>query len=70
MAQSGVIALVGALCGATRFSARESTSKFDHLLEARNALKQEVTYQNYDTLGGGNLLIDGDRACVIKENSG
>lgn len=64
----GVIALIGALCGAVGFFAREPASKFDHLWEARTALKQDVTDGDCKTLDGVNLMIEGTRACVIKED--
>jgi len=64
----GVIALIGALCAAVGFFAREPAAKFDHLWQARTALKQDVTTSNCKTLGGVNLMIDGTRACVIKED--
>jgi hypothetical protein len=64
----GVIALIGALCGAVGFFAREPASKFDHLWEARTALKQDVTSSECGTLDGVNLMVDDTRACVIKED--
>lgn len=64
----GVIALIGALCGAVGFFAREPASKFNHLWEARTALKQNVTSSECGTLDGVNLMVDGTRACVIKED--
>ena len=64
----GVMALIAALCGAVGFFAREPASRFDHLWEARTALKQDVTAQDCQTLDGVNLMVDGARACVIKED--
>jgi hypothetical protein len=64
----GMIALIGALCGAVGFFAREPAAKFDHLWDARNALKQDVTSTECGTLDGVNLMVDGTRACVIKED--
>ncbi|MCF7778990.1 hypothetical protein GLP59_15280 [Sulfitobacter sp. M220] len=64
----GGMALIAALCGAVGFFAREPASKFDHLWEARTALKQDVTNGDCKTLDGINLMIDGARACVIKED--
>lgn len=64
----GGMALIAALCGAVGFFAREPASKFDHLWEARTALKQDVTNGECKTLDGINLMIDGARACVIKED--
>lgn len=63
----GGMALIAALCGAVGFFAREPASKFDHLWDARNALKQDVTNGECRTLDGINLIVDGARACVIKE---
>ena len=68
MAQKGVIALIGALCGAVGFFAREPASKFQHLWDARNQLKQDVTSPACGTLDGVNLMVDEARACVIKED--
>ncbi|MGB1265617.1 MAG: hypothetical protein ACPG6L_07790 [Nereida ignava] len=65
----GMIALTGALCGAVGFFAREPAAQFEHLWEARNALGQDVTRSECGTLGGVNLIIDGTRACVIRENT-
>lgn len=64
----GGMALIAALCGAVGFFAREPASKFNHLWDARNALKQDVTNGDCKTLDGINLMVDGARACVIKEN--
>jgi len=64
----GMIALIGALCGAVGFFAREPAAKFQHLWDARNELKQDVTSSECGTLDGVNLMVDGIRACVIKEN--
>lgn len=64
----GMIALIGALCGAVGFFAREPASKFQHLWDARNELKQDVTSPACGTLDGVNLMVDEARACVIKED--
>jgi hypothetical protein len=64
----GGIALIAALCGAVGFFAREPASQFKHLWEARTALKQDVTSSECKTLDGINLMVDGARACVIKED--
>lgn len=65
--RTGTMALIAALCGAVGFFAREPASKFEHLWDARNALKQDVTSSECGTLDGVNLMVDGIRACVIKE---
>ena len=64
----GVIVLIGVLCGAVGFFAREPAAKFKHLWEARTALKQDVTSSECGTLDGVNLMVDGTRACVVKED--
>ena len=64
----GMIALIGALCDAVGFFAREPAAKFQHLWDARNELKQDVTSSECGTLDGVNLMVDEARACVIKEN--
>jgi len=64
----GVIVLIGALCGAVGFFAREPAAQFQHLWDARNALKQDVTSSECGTLDGVNLMVDEARACVIKED--
>ena len=64
----GGMALIAALCGAVGFFAREPASKFNHLWDARNALKQDVTNGDCKTLDGANLIVDGTRACVIMED--
>ena len=66
--RTGMMALIAALCGAVGWFAREPASKFDHLWEARTALKQDVTDGDCRTLDGVNLMVDGVRACVIRED--
>jgi len=64
----GMVALIGALCGAVGFFAREPASKFELLWDVRTTLKQDVTSSECGTLGGVNLMVDGARACVVKED--
>ena len=61
----GMIALIGALCGAVGFFAREPASKFDHLWDARNALKLDATDGDCKTLGGINLTYEGTIGCMV-----
>ncbi len=61
----GVIALIGALCGAVGFFAREPAAKFDHLWDARTALKQDATDGDCKTLGGINLTYEGTIGCMV-----
>lgn len=64
----GGMTLTAALCGAVSFIAHDPASKFDHLWDARNALKQDVTNGDCKTLDGVNLIVDSARACVIMED--
>lgn len=66
----GAMALIAALCGAVGFFLGDPGSRIYYLVETKLALERDVTHRSCDTLGGENLLIDGDRACVIKENPG
>ena len=66
----GVMALIAALCGAVGFFAREPASKYAHLWDARDAIKQDVTRRECKLLDGINLMVNGARACVIKEDPG
>ena len=66
----GVMALIAALCGAVGFFAREPASKYAHLWDARDAIKQDVTSRECKLLDGINLMVNGARACVIKEDPG
>ncbi|MBB3996136.1 hypothetical protein GGR95_003804 [Sulfitobacter undariae] len=65
----GVIALIGALCGAVGFFAREPASKFDHFWEARNALKLDATDADCKTLGGETMPSNDRLACVIWQDA-
>ena len=61
----GVMALVGALCGAVGFFAREPATKFQHLWDAREALKLNAADPDCETLGGQTMPSGDDLACVI-----
>ena len=61
----GMIALIGALCGAVGFFAREPTTKFQHLWDARTALKLDAADMDCETLGGQTLPSRDRLACVI-----
>lgn len=64
----GMIALIGALCGAVGFFAREPTNKYAVLFDARDALKQDAAHTDCETLGGETLSSNGELACVIWQN--
>ena len=61
----GVMALIAALCGAVGFFAREPATKFQHLWEAREALKLNAADADCETLGGRTMPSGDDLACVI-----
>ena len=42
MAPNGLMALIAALCGAVGFFAREPASKYAHLWDSRDAIKQDT----------------------------
>lgn len=66
----GGMALTGALCAAVGFFAREPASEFQHVWDAGKAIQADVTSSECETQGGINLIVEGDRACVIKETNG
>jgi len=61
----GTVALIGVLCGAVGFFAREPASKFEHLWDARTALKLDATDSDCKTLGGETMPSNDRLACVI-----
>lgn len=65
----GMIALVGALCGAVGFFAREPATKFQHLWDARTALKLNAADPACETLGGQTMPSNDDLACVIWQDA-
>jgi len=61
----GMIALIGALCGAVGFFAREPASKYAVLWEVRDALKENAHGPDCGTVGGESSQSSGRLACVI-----
>ena len=61
----GVIALIGALCGAVGFFAREPANKYEVLWEVRAALKENAHGPDCATTGGESSQSNGRLACVI-----
>lgn len=61
----GVIALIGALCGAVGFLAREPANKFEILWDTRAALKLDAANSDCETLGGQTMPSEGRMVCVI-----
>ncbi|CAM3485736.1 hypothetical protein PANO111632_19985 [Paracoccus nototheniae] len=65
----GIMALIGALCGAVGFFAREPATRFQHLWDAGVALKVDAADRDCETLGG-ETLPSGERwACVIWQDA-
>ncbi|WP_157001742.1 hypothetical protein [Paracoccus sp. S4493] len=63
--RAGIIALIGALCGAVGFFAREPATKFQHLWDTSTALQQDAAHRDCKTLGGETLPSGERLACVI-----
>ncbi|MFG6535654.1 MULTISPECIES: hypothetical protein [unclassified Sulfitobacter] len=61
----GLFVLIGALCAAVGFFAREPATKFQHLWDARTALKLNAADADCDTLGGQTMPSGDNLACVI-----
>ncbi len=61
----GLFVLIGALCAAVGFFAREPATKFQHLWDARAALKLNAADADCDTLGGQTMPSGDNLACVI-----
>jgi len=61
----GVMALIGALCGAVGFFAREPVTRFQHLWDAGVVLKVDAADADCKTLGGETLPSGERLACVI-----
>jgi hypothetical protein len=61
----GVIVLIGALCGAVGFFAREPAAKYTHLFEAGTALKQDAFGTECKGVRGESFTNDGRSGCVV-----
>ena len=64
----GMIALIGALCGAVGFFAREPAAKYTHLFEAGTALKQDAFGTECKGVRGESFTNDGRSGCVVWED--
>tara|TARA_R110002049_G_scaffold75336_3_gene193866 strand:+ start:1113 stop:1700 length:588 start_codon:yes stop_codon:yes gene_type:complete len=64
----GVIALIGALCGAVGFFAREPAAKYTHLFEAGTALRQDAFGTECKGVRGESFTNDGRSGCVVWED--
>ena len=65
----GLFVLVGALCAAVGFFAREPSTRFQNLWDAREALKLDAYYSDCDTLGGQTMPSGDSLACVIWQDA-
>jgi len=61
----GVIVLIGALCGAVGFFAREPAAKYTHLFQAGTALKQDAFGTECKGVRGESFTNDGRSGCVV-----
>ncbi|TJZ89317.1 hypothetical protein FA743_19075 [Paracoccus gahaiensis] len=61
----GIMVLIGALCGAVGFFAREPATRFQHLWDAGVALKLDAADADCKTLGGRTMPSGDEWACVI-----
>ena len=61
----GVIALIGALCGAVGFFAREPAAKYTHLFQAGTALRQDAFGTECKGVRGESFTNDGRSGCVV-----
>jgi hypothetical protein len=64
----GVIALIGALCGAVGFFAREPAAKYVHLFQAGTVLKEDAFGTECKGVRGESFTNDGRSGCVIWED--
>jgi hypothetical protein len=63
--RAGVIALIGALCGAVGFFAREPATRFQHLWDAGAALRLDASDRACRDLRGETMPSGERLACVI-----
>lgn len=64
----GTIALIGALCGAVGFFAREPASKYTQLFQAGTALKQNAFGPECRGTRGVSFTENGRSGCVVWED--
>jgi phosphoheptose isomerase len=65
----GLFVLIGSLCAALGFFAREPATKFQHLWDARTGLKLNAADADCDTLGGQTMPSGDNLACVIWQDT-
>jgi len=64
----GMIAIIGALCAAVGFFAREPAAKYTHLFEAGTALKQNAFGPECRGARGTSFTENGRSGCVVWED--
>ncbi len=67
--RAGIIALIGALCGAVGFFAREPATRLQHLWDTSTVLRQDAAHRDCKTLGGETLPSGERLACVIWQDA-
>lgn len=67
--RAGIIALIGVLCGAVGFFAREPATRLQHLWDTSTALQQDAAHRDCKTLGGETLPSGERLACVIWQDA-
>ena len=65
-----IMALIGALCAAVGFFAREPATRLQHLWDTSTALQQDAAHRDCKTLGGETLPSGERLACVIWQDAG
>ena len=65
----GLFVLIGALCGAVGFFAREPANKYGVLWDAKTALALNAADADCETLGGQTMPSGDNLACVIWQNA-
>ena len=64
-----IMALIGALCAAVGFFAREPATRLQHLWDTSTALQQDAAHRDCKTLGGETLPSGERLACVIWQDT-
>jgi hypothetical protein len=67
--RAGIIAIIGVLCGAVGFFAREPATRLQHLWDTSTALQQDAAHRDCKTLGGETLPSGERLACVIWQDA-
>lgn len=65
----GMLALIGALCAAVGFFAREPANRYAVLWDTKTALKLNAADADCETLGGQTMPSEGRMVCVIWQDA-